>query len=447
MAARIEKTNQRYPWLVDEEGGVVRGYAYASAHRVKAAYRWAVEVTIYLHPDHRGKGLGRALYAELFDRLRAQGLVKAYAGILIPNPASQAAPRVDGIHARRDLHEGGLQARGVAGRRLVAASPSSRRSTPRPSPPYPPHPTPHDEIRPPHPLPQLHRGRMDPPKLAGSPVFNPSTGDVIAECPMGGAAEVNAAVEAAAAAFPAWRDTPAIERARVLLPVPAPGRGELRPALRQRLAASTARRSSRPAAASTAGIENIEYACGVPSLLFGDTLENVARNVDCETVLQPLGVCAGITPFNFPAMVPLWMFPLAIACGNTFVLKPSEKVPLTALVLWPSSSRRPACPRASSTWSTAGRECVDALLAHPKVRAVSFVGSTPGREAHLRDGHEEREAGPGERRRQELHRRHARRRHAAARSRPCPAAAFGCAGERCMAGSTAIAVGRAARRA
>ena len=89
MAARIEGTNRRYPWLVDDEGGVVRGYAYASAHRQRAAYRWAVEVTVYLHPGHRGKGLGRALYGELFARLRRQGLVKAYAGILIPNPASQ----------------------------------------------------------------------------------------------------------------------------------------------------------------------------------------------------------------------------------------------------------------------------------------------------------------------------------------------------------------------
>jgi L-amino acid N-acyltransferase YncA len=89
MAARIERTNLRYPWLVDDEGGVIRGYAYASAHRQRAAYRWAVEVTVYLHPGHRGKGLGRALYDELFARLRAQGLVKAYAGILVPNPASQ----------------------------------------------------------------------------------------------------------------------------------------------------------------------------------------------------------------------------------------------------------------------------------------------------------------------------------------------------------------------
>jgi L-amino acid N-acyltransferase YncA len=90
MALRIEKYNRRFPWLVDVAGGAVRGYAHASPHREKAAYRWAVEVTIYVHPDHRGRGVGRALYLELFDRLRAQGIIKAYAGILIPNPASQA---------------------------------------------------------------------------------------------------------------------------------------------------------------------------------------------------------------------------------------------------------------------------------------------------------------------------------------------------------------------
>jgi L-amino acid N-acyltransferase YncA len=90
MASRIEGTNLRYPWLVDDCAGVIRGYAYASPHRQRAAYRWAVEVTIYMHPDHRGRGLGRALYGELFDRLREQGLFKAYAGILVPNPASEA---------------------------------------------------------------------------------------------------------------------------------------------------------------------------------------------------------------------------------------------------------------------------------------------------------------------------------------------------------------------
>ncbi len=163
--------------------------------------------------------------------------------------------------------------------------------------------------------------------VATSPVYNPSTGDVIAEAPMGAAKHVDAAVNAAQAAFPAWRDTPPVERARVFF--------RYRQIVEQnfeRLCQTISREHGKTHAEARGsvfrGIENIEYACGVPALLMGDTLENLARGVDCETLHQPLGVCAGITPFNFPAMVPLWMFPLALACGNTFVLKPSEKVPL-----------------------------------------------------------------------------------------------------------------------
>src|SRR4051812_19455296 len=163
---------------------------------------------------------------------------------------------------------------------------------------------------------------------ATTPVYNPSTGEVIAEAPAGGTAEVNAAVEAAHAAFPAWRETPAVERARVFF--------RYRQLIEQNydtLCATVSREHGKTLSEARGdvhrGLENVEYACGVPTLLFGDTLENLARSVDCETINQPLGVCVGITPFNFPAMVPMWMFPLAIACGNTFVLKPSEKVPLT----------------------------------------------------------------------------------------------------------------------
>src|SRR5581483_39740 len=154
-------------------------------------------------------------------------------------------------------------------------------------------------------------------KNGHTPVYNPSTGEVIAECPADGAAEVNAAVAAAQAAFPAWRETPPVERARVFF--------RYRQLIEQHfdeLCATVSREHGKTAVEARGsihrGLENVEYACGIPSLLFGSTLENLARNVDCETVLQPLGVCAGITPFNFPAMVPLWMYPLAIACGNTF---------------------------------------------------------------------------------------------------------------------------------
>src|SRR3954462_4977027 len=225
------------------------------------------------------------------------------------------------------------------------------------------------------PCPHYIGGEWQTPKTGGTPVFNPSTGDVIAEAPAGSAADVNAAVEAAHAAFAGWKETPAVERARVFF--------KYRQLVEQNFDAicrTVTREHGKTYAEAKGsvyrGLENIEYACGVPSLLFGDTLENLARNVDCETLLQPLGVCAGITPFNFPAMVPLWMYPLAIACGNTFVLKPSEKVPLTAVLLG-QLLEKAGLPKGVFNLVHGGRPAVDALLTHPKVKAISFVGSTP----------------------------------------------------------------------
>lgn len=293
------------------------------------------------------------------------------------------------------------------------------------------------------PCPLFIGGEWVRPKIAGTPVFNPSTGDVIAECPVGGAREVDAAVEAAAAAFPAWRDTPVIERARLFFRYRSLVEEEF-----DRLCASVSREHGKTLVEARGsiyrGIENIEYACGAPSLLFGDTLENVARNVDCETHLQPLGVCVGITPFNFPAMVPLWMYPLAIACGNTFVLKPSEKVPLTSLILV-ELLEKAGLPKGVLNVVHGGRECVDALLTHPKVRAVSFVGSSPVAK-HVYDtasrGGKRVQANGGAKNYVVVM-------PDADVSRSVEAlatAAFGCAGERCMAGSTAITVGKAAER-
>jgi malonate-semialdehyde dehydrogenase (acetylating)/methylmalonate-semialdehyde dehydrogenase len=291
------------------------------------------------------------------------------------------------------------------------------------------------------PCPVFIGGEWIRPKLAGTPVYNPSTGDVISECPLGGSAEVDAAVEAAAAAFPAWRDTPVIERARLFFRYRHLVEDNF-----DRLCASISLEHGKTLVESRGslyrGIENIEYACGAPSLLFGSTLEDVARNVDCETCLQPLGVCAGITPFNFPAMVPLWMFPLALACGNTFVLKPSEKVPLTALLL-AELLEKAGLPKGVLNIVHGGRECVDALLAHPKVRAVSFVGSSPVakyiHETGTRNGKRVQANGG------------AKNYIVVMPDADIPrsvealaTAAFGCAGERCMSGSTAIAVGKAA---
>jgi len=277
----------------------------------------------------------------------------------------------------------------------------------------------------------------------GTPIFNPSTGDVIAECPSGSAEDVNVAVEAAAASLPAWRNTPVVERARVMF--------RYRQIVEEnfdRLCASIAREHGKTLVEARGslfrGIENIEYACGAPALLMGDTLENIARGVDCETLHQPLGVCAGITPFNFPAMVPLWMFPLALVCGNTFVLKPSEKVPLTAVLLV-ELLEKAGLPKGVLNLVHGGRECVDALLTHPKVRAISFVGSTPVARHIYETGT-----------------RHGKRVQANGGAKnyivvmpdadvprtveSLSTAAFGCAGERCMAGSTALTVGAAADR-
>ena len=294
-----------------------------------------------------------------------------------------------------------------------------------------------------HTVSHLIAGQWLPSEGATTPVFNPSTGDVIAECPAGGATEAGAAVEAAHAAFPAWRDTPAVERARVLF--------RYRQLLEQNfdvLCQTISREHGKTHTEARGslfrGLENVEYACGIPTLLLGDSLRNVARGVDCDTVHQPLGVCVGITPFNFPAMVPLWMYPTAIACGNTFVLKPSEKVPLTAVLLG-QLLEQAGCPKGVFNLVHGGRTCVDALLTHPKVKAISFVGSTPiakyiwdtgtkhGKRVQANGGAKNYlvvlpDADVGK------------------TVENLTTAAFGCAGERCMAGSTAIVVGAAADR-
>jgi len=279
--------------------------------------------------------------------------------------------------------------------------------------------------------------------LSTSPVYNPSTGDVIAECPLGGAAEVNAAVEAAAAAFPAWRETPPVERARIFF--------RYRQLIEENfdlLCQTVSREHGKTLVEARGsvyrGLENVEYACGAPTLLMGDTLENLARNVDCETHLQPLGVCVGITPFNFPAMVPLWMFPLALVCGNTFVLKPSEKVPLSAVLLV-ELLEKAGLPKGVLNLVHGGRESVDALLTHPTVKAISFVGSTPIAkyiyETGTQNGKRVQANGGAKNYIVVMPDADVEKTVEALST-----AAFGCAGERCMAGSTAIAVGAAADR-
>ena len=157
------------------------------------------------------------------------------------------------------------------------------------------------------------------------------------------------------------------------------------------------------------GVEMVEFACGIPSLIMGQTLPNLAANVDCETVRHPVGVCVGITPFNFPAMVPLWMFPVALVCGNTFILKPSEKVPLSAVKLGELLVEA-GLPPGVFNIIHGDRECVEALLNHPLVRAVSFVGSTAVARQVYETGTRQRQTRAGCRRRQEPPHHHAGRR-------------------------------------
>jgi malonate-semialdehyde dehydrogenase (acetylating)/methylmalonate-semialdehyde dehydrogenase len=273
------------------------------------------------------------------------------------------------------------------------------------------------------------------------PVHNPSVGEVIAETPLCGASVVDEAVQAAAKAFPAWMETPPVERARILF--------RLKVLLEERfeeLARSVTTEHGKTLAEARGdvrrGLENIEYACGAPSLLMGESAENVARGIDCDSIRQPLGVVAGITPFNFPAMVPLWMWPIAIACGNTFVLKPSEKVPLTSILI-ARLAQQAGLPAGVLNVVHGGREAVDAILTHPLVKAVSFVGSTPvAREIHrVGTAHGKRVQAAGGAKNFVLVMPDA---DVANSSTGILEAAFGCAGERCMAGSTAIAIGKAA---
>ena len=273
------------------------------------------------------------------------------------------------------------------------------------------------------------------------PVHNPSRGEVIARVPLGRAAEIERAVQAAVNAFPAWARTPPPARAARMFAFKAGLEAQF-----DELAALITRENGKTLEEARGdvrrGIEVVEFACGIAHLAKGEALPQVAEHLDGITLREPLGVCAGITPFNFPAMVPLWMFPLAIACGNTFVLKPSEKTPLTAVRL-AELALEAGIPPGVLNVVHGGREAVDALLVHPQVAAISFVGSTRVAE-HV----------------YALGAKHGKRVQAAGGAknvmvvmpdaepestiRAILGAAYGCAGQRCMAGSLLLGVADAA---
>ncbi len=272
-------------------------------------------------------------------------------------------------------------------------------------------------------------------------ITNPATGRCTRRVPLCNAADIDAAVQAAQRAFPAWRDTPPLRRARILMRF-----RELLDTHRDELARLiTAEHGKTLADAGGSvqrGLEVVEFAMGIPHLLKGEHSEEVGTGVDSHSLRQPLGVCAGITPFNFPVMVPLWMFPVALACGNTFVLKPSEKVP-SASMRMAELLKQAGLPDGVLNVVHGDKEAVDALLHHPHVKAISFVGSTPIAKYIYETAavHGKRVQALG-----------GAKNHAVVlpdadlefTADALIGAAYGSAGERCMAISAVVAVGEAA---
>jgi malonate-semialdehyde dehydrogenase (acetylating)/methylmalonate-semialdehyde dehydrogenase len=207
------------------------------------------------------------------------------------------------------------------------------------------------------------------------PIVNPANGETLAILPYSTAADVDRAANDAHRAWLEWREVPVVDRVQPLYRF----KTLLEKNLREVATILTRENGKVLEDAMTEvkrGVQMVEVACGMPSLMMGDSLNDVAKGIDCRTIRQPIGVCAGITPFNFPAMVPLWMYPFAIAAGNTFILKPSERVPMTPtrvveLLL------EAGLPAGVIQLVHGGREVVEALLAHPLIRAISFVGSSP----------------------------------------------------------------------
>lgn len=271
-------------------------------------------------------------------------------------------------------------------------------------------------------------------------VYNPSSGEVIARTPHCGPKEIDEAVQAAAKAFVSWSRTPPMKRATVLFRFRA-----LLESHFEELAALVTKENGKTLEEARGdvrrGIEVVEFACGIGHLAKGEYLPQVADQIDGYTMRAPVGVCAGITPFNFPFMVPMWMYPIAIACGNTFLLKPSEKVPLTAIRA-AELFQEAGLPEGVFNIVHGGREAVEALCTHPGIAAISFVGSTPVAR-HVYG----------------LGCRHGKRVQSAGGAKnvllvlpdadPEPTlraimgSAFGNAGQRCMAGSLLMSVGEA----
>ena len=272
-------------------------------------------------------------------------------------------------------------------------------------------------------------------------VHDPAAGEVIARVALASATEVNAAVAAASAAWPAWAATPPLRRARVMFKFK-----ELLDRDRKEIAAIVTQEHGKVLSDADGevqrGLEVVEFACGIPHLLKGEYTEMVGTGIDAWSMRQPLGVVAGITPFNFPLMVPLWMLPVALACGNCFILKPSEKDPSVSLKL-AALLKESGLPDGVFTVIQGGREAVETIIAHPGIAAISFVGSTAIAETIYKGGtsHGKRVQALG-----------GAKNHLVVMPDAdlddavdaLMGSAYGAAGERCMSVSVAVAVGSAA---
>ncbi|USG68107.1 CoA-acylating methylmalonate-semialdehyde dehydrogenase [Brevibacillus ruminantium] len=266
---------------------------------------------------------------------------------------------------------------------------------------------------------------------------NPATGELLSRVPLSTKDDVDKAVQAAKTAFPAWSETPAVDRARVMFRFQHL-LWEHQDELAKLITLENGKNLAEAQAEILRAVEMVEFAAGMPTLLMGETLPNIARNIDCQVIRFPLGVVGGITPFNFPLMVPLWMYPIAITAGNTFVLKPSERTPL-------SSSRvaellkEAGLPDGVFNVVNGAHDVVNGLLEHPDVKAISFVGSQPVAEYVYKTAaaHGKRVQALAGAKNHHLVMSDTNLQRAA---KTIVSSAFGCAGERCMAASAVVAV-------
>ena len=271
-------------------------------------------------------------------------------------------------------------------------------------------------------------------------VVNPATGEVLARVPLADAAEVTAAIEVAAAAYPQWRRTPPEDRIQPLFKLKQLLEEHIND-LARIITQENGKTLTEAKGELRRAIENVEVACGIPMMMQGYNLEDVARGIDETMIRQPLGVVAAITPFNFPGMIPFWFLPYAIACGNTLILKPSERVPLTMRRAFELLDQT-GLPKGVVNLVNGGKLAVDTLLDHPKVRAISFVGSTPvARYVYARAGANGKRAQC----------QGGAKNHVivlpdadmVSATQIITESAFGCAGQRCLAVSVAVTVGAA----